>query len=163
MGQGSSEWVISDLRGVSWGGWGWKIHFQGCFVIYIYGPLVFPGFSLSMWHLTLQDLSEWCRLLLAWWSQVRWVSDIVINFPQTIQFKPPQQKLQGFFWLDLRNPITSHPSHVTVKQVANTSPDTREEELPVSGRSCQEFAAGLNRWHGLTYREYIFLVQWLHR
>lgn len=78
------------------------------------GPLVLLGFSPSTWHLILQDLSKRYRLLLAWWSQGRWVSYVMAGFPQSIQFKPPGQKLQVLYWLDLRNPLTSLLSHPVI-------------------------------------------------
>lgn len=100
-------WFTSDPCGVSGGGWSWKAHFQDGFVISISGPLVLLGFSPSTWHLILQNLSERYRLLLARWSQGRWVSRTVAGFPRSIQFKPPGRMLPVLFWLDLRNPLTA--------------------------------------------------------
>lgn len=98
----SAEWFTSDAQGEL----GPEVILLHDFVTCRFGPLVLLGFSLSTQHLILQDSSEWYRLI-ARWSWSRWATFTMIEFPQSIQFKPPRQKHQVFFWLSFRNPITS--------------------------------------------------------
>ena len=98
----SAGWFTSDAQGEL----GPEVTLLHDFITCRFGPLVLLGFSLPTQHLVLQDFSEWCRLI-ARWSWSRWATYTVIGFPQSIEFKPPRQKHQVFFWLSFRNPITS--------------------------------------------------------
>ena len=160
----SAEWFTSDARGEL----GPEVILLHDFVTCRFGPLVLLGFSLSTQHLILQDSSEWYRLI-ARWSWSRWATFTVIEFPQSIQFKPPRQKHQVWLMLSLLTQFQKSYnitlSHPIVKQVTKVSPDSRGEDLSLSGNSCQEFAAVLNPWYGLIYRwRNIFIsLQWQHK
>lgn len=121
--EGSAGQFASDPCVVSWGGWARKIHFQDGCIIYSPGPSVLLGFSLSIQN-RIQYISACYRLLLRWRSWGRWVFLYDGWIPQSIQFKSPGQKLQVFYWLSFRNPITSLLSHSIFKLVSKASPDS---------------------------------------